>query len=226
MVPGEYWLADTGGRRGQMPNALRIGLPGRFRCGPPVHTVHLELAAPLPAASDGPRPCTDPRDSIRQAQACLSREAVRVVTAKSRWRELPNMISSQDGTEDRLPRAALRPCRAACSPAASAGAGRELLRRPPEPSDRSRRPAASGRSSPRVGESCGSSEDACRRRCGTSLRSRPGGPVGPRATCAATAAGLTGGSARDRRARGGRSLGLAGLAEPAAAARLARPGVR
>ena len=32
------------------------------------------------------------------------------------------MISSQDGTEDRLPRAALRPCRAACSPADSVGA--------------------------------------------------------------------------------------------------------
>ena len=32
------------------------------------------------------------------------------------------MISSQDGTEDRLPRAALRPWRVACSPAGSAGA--------------------------------------------------------------------------------------------------------
>ena len=32
------------------------------------------------------------------------------------------MISSQDGTEDRLPRAALRPWRAAWSPAGSAGA--------------------------------------------------------------------------------------------------------
>ena len=32
------------------------------------------------------------------------------------------MISSQDGTEDRLPRAALRPWRAAGSPAGSAGA--------------------------------------------------------------------------------------------------------
>ena len=32
------------------------------------------------------------------------------------------MISSQDGTEDRLPRAALRPCRAACSPVDSTGA--------------------------------------------------------------------------------------------------------
>lgn len=31
------------------------------------------------------------------------------------------MISSQDGTEDRLPRAALRPWRVACSPAGSAG---------------------------------------------------------------------------------------------------------
>ena len=33
------------------------------------------------------------------------------------------MISSQDGTEDRLPRAALRPWRAACSLAGSADAG-------------------------------------------------------------------------------------------------------
>jgi len=29
--------------------------------------------------------------------------------AQSRWRELPNMISSQDGTEARRPRAAFRP---------------------------------------------------------------------------------------------------------------------
>ena len=32
------------------------------------------------------------------------------------------MISSQDGTEDRRPRAAFRPWRAVCSPTASAGA--------------------------------------------------------------------------------------------------------
>jgi len=31
------------------------------------------------------------------------------------------MISSQDGTEDRLPRAAFRACRDACSPLASGG---------------------------------------------------------------------------------------------------------
>jgi len=41
---------------------------------------------------------------------------------QSRWRELPNMISSQDGTEDRRPRAAFRPARPGCSPAGSAGA--------------------------------------------------------------------------------------------------------
>ena len=41
---------------------------------------------------------------------------------QSRWRELPNMISSQDGTDDRRPRAALRPCRPFCSAAGSPGA--------------------------------------------------------------------------------------------------------
>jgi DNA-binding winged helix-turn-helix (wHTH) protein len=39
---------------------------------------------------------------------------------QSRWRELPNMISSQDGTEDRRPRAALRFWRPVCSAPASA----------------------------------------------------------------------------------------------------------
>ena len=47
----------------------------------------------------------------------------RPVTDKSRWREFPNMISSQEGTEDRLPRAVLRLCRAACSFAVSAAGG-------------------------------------------------------------------------------------------------------
>ena len=41
---------------------------------------------------------------------------------QSRWRELPNMISSQDGTDDRRPRAALRPWRPFCSAAGSPGA--------------------------------------------------------------------------------------------------------
>ena len=41
---------------------------------------------------------------------------------QSRWRELPNMISSQDGTEERRPRAALRPWRPFCSAAGSPGA--------------------------------------------------------------------------------------------------------
>ena len=39
---------------------------------------------------------------------------------QSRCRELPNMISSQDGTEDRRPRTALRPWRPFCSAAGSA----------------------------------------------------------------------------------------------------------
>jgi hypothetical protein len=41
---------------------------------------------------------------------------------QSRCRALPNMISSQEGTEARLLRAVLRLCRPACSPAGSAGA--------------------------------------------------------------------------------------------------------
>ncbi len=40
---------------------------------------------------------------------------------QSRWRALPNIISSQDGTEARLPRGILRLWRPACSPSGSPG---------------------------------------------------------------------------------------------------------
>jgi hypothetical protein len=53
----------------------------------------------------------------RTAACQHSREAP-CASCQSRWREFPNMISSQDGTEDRRPRAVLRPGRAVWSPAA------------------------------------------------------------------------------------------------------------
>jgi hypothetical protein len=55
--------------------------------------------------ASSPGPARSGRDGSRRRQ--------------SRWRELPNMISSQDGTEDRRPRAALRFCRPVCSAPAS-----------------------------------------------------------------------------------------------------------
>ncbi|MGH3218406.1 MAG: hypothetical protein ACRDPY_06700 [Streptosporangiaceae bacterium] len=49
--------------------------------------------------------------------------AWRTSLGQSRWRVLPNMISSQDGTDDRLPRAAFLPCRPAWSPTGSVCVG-------------------------------------------------------------------------------------------------------
>ena len=51
-------------------------------------------------------------DAVRRGPRSTSPLGCR---GQSRWRELPSMISSQDGTEDRRPRAFFRPDRAACS---------------------------------------------------------------------------------------------------------------
>ena len=99
-----------------MPNALRIGLLG-----------------PLQVRDETGRPVRVGGRQLRVLLTLLALNAGRVVPAgslaghiwpdQSRWREFPNMISSQDGTEDRRPRAALRPGRAACSPTGCATDG-------------------------------------------------------------------------------------------------------
>ena len=140
-------LAGHGYRRGQTPGVLSrparcpgsSGPPIRpatrvTRCRPTRSTRQVGRADVIRSSSDArPRTaaCQRDRSPVRLCQhRCCP--AILAATDKSRWRELPNMISSQDGTEARLPRADLRPCRAACSlaasPAGTSGAGASAAR--------------------------------------------------------------------------------------------------
>ena len=131
----------------------------------------------------------------------------RALGAQSRWREFPNMISSQDGTEDRLPRAVLRPDRADCSPAAGAdgasaagfaGASGSATGGADTVTAFAARGGAGGAGASWCGWTTRGSwagGRACRAGCeeGGACAGRPGGPVGTaRETCAATVAGLAG----------------------------------
>ena len=127
-----------------MPDTLRSGLlgPHQIRDGTG-HAVHvggrqlrvllillaLEAGRVVPTGSLAGQiwpeePPTNPGDALQTLVSRLRAELRRAgrdqVTVQSRWRELPNMISSQDGTEDRRPRAALRLWRPVCSAPASA----------------------------------------------------------------------------------------------------------
>ena len=127
-----------------MPDTLRIGLLGPLQVRDGTgHAVHvggrqlrvllillaLEAGRVVPAGSLAGQiwleePPANPGNALQTLVSRLRAELRRAsrdqVTVQSRWRELPNMISSQDGTEDRRPRAALRLWRAVCSAPASA----------------------------------------------------------------------------------------------------------
>jgi hypothetical protein len=124
-----------------MPDTLRIGLLGQLQVRDgPGHAVHvggrqlrvllaLEAGRVVPAGSLAGQiwpeePPANPSNALQtlvsRLRAELRRASRNQVTVQSRWRELPNMISSQDGTEDRRPRAALRLWRPVCSAPASA----------------------------------------------------------------------------------------------------------
>ena len=127
-----------------MPDTLRSGLLGPLQVRDGTgHAVHvggrqlrvllillaLEAGRVVPAGSLADQiwleePPANPGNALQtlvsRLRAELRRASRNQVTVQSRWRELPNMISSQDGTEDRRPRAALRLWRPVCSAPASA----------------------------------------------------------------------------------------------------------